>query len=124
MYRARPTDRLGSSLPRVSALTHEYAPVVFPAVITANIATLNRQIDPTTIQSQGTWTPLTIAMMNDPTSPYWAQPADSNGRLQTSNVRRVLPYFVGSNGSALTGVTGLSTADIPYFWADPNGTNG
>jgi len=95
-----------------------------PTVITANIATLNRQIDPATIQSQGTWTPLTIAMMNDPTSPYWAQPADSNGRLETSNVRRVLQYFVGPNGSALTGVTGLSTADIPYFWSDPNGTNG
>ena len=93
-------------------------------VITANIAPLNRQIDPATIQNQGTWAPLTVAMMNDRTGPYWAQPADDNGRLSTSNLRRVLQYFVGPNGTALTGVTGLSTADIPYFWSDPNGTKG
>ena len=95
-----------------------------PDVITASIATLNRQIDPATLQNEGTWEPLTLAMMNDRTGPYWAQPADDNGRLQTSNLRRVLQYFVGPNGSALTGVTGLSTSDIPYFWADPNGTKG
>lgn len=95
-----------------------------PSVITANIANLNRQINPATIQGQGTWEPLTIAMMNDRNNPYWAQPADDNGRLQTSNLRRVLQYFVGANGTALTGVTGLSTSDIPYFWSDPNGTKG
>jgi hypothetical protein len=95
-----------------------------PTVITANINTLNRQIDPATIQNQGTWEPLTIAMMNDRTGQYWAQPADDNGRLLTSNLRRVLQFFVGPNGSALTGVTGLSTADIPYVWSDPNGTKG
>ena len=95
-----------------------------PAVVTANIATLNRQIDPATIQNQGTWEPLTLAMMNDRTGAYWAQPADDNGRLQTSNLRRVLQFFVGPNGTALTGVTGLGTKDIPYFWSDPNGTKG
>lgn len=95
-----------------------------PSVITANIANLNRQINPATIQGQGTWEPLTIAMMNDRNNPYWAQLADDNGRLQTSNLRRVLQYFVGANGTALTGVTGLSTSDIPYFWSDPNGTKG
>jgi outer membrane receptor for ferric coprogen and ferric-rhodotorulic acid len=95
-----------------------------PAVIAANIATLNRQIDPATLQNQGAWAPLTITMMNDRTGPYWAQPADDNGRLQTSNLRRVLQYFVGPNGSALTGVTGLPTSDIPYSWSDPNGTRG
>ena len=95
-----------------------------PTVITANINSLNRQIDPATIQSQGTWEQLTLAMMNERTHPYWAQPADDNGRLPASNLRRVLQYFVGPNGTALTGVTGLLTADIPYFWADPNGTKG
>jgi hypothetical protein len=63
-------------------------------------------------------------MMNDRSGPYWAQPADDNGRLQTSNLRRVLQFFVGPNGSALTGVTGLPTSAIPYAWADPNGTQG
>ncbi len=95
-----------------------------PGVITANIATLNRQINPATIQNQGTWEPLTIAMMNDRTNPYWAQPADDNGRLLTSNLRRVLQYFVGASGTARSGVTGLSTNEIPYTWADPNGTKG
>jgi outer membrane receptor protein involved in Fe transport len=94
------------------------------SVITANIATLNRQIDPATLQAQGTWEPLTLAMMNDRTNPYWAQPADDNGRLLTSNLRRVLQYFVGPNGSALTGVTGLPTSEIPYSWPDPNGSKG
>lgn len=103
------------------------APFLVPtdaAVITANIATLNRQIDPATIQNLGTWAPLTVAMLNDRNGAYWAQPADDNGRLLTSNLRRVLQFFVGPNGSALTGVTGLSTAEIPYFWPDPNGTKG
>ncbi len=95
-----------------------------PSVITANVATLNRQTDPATLQGQGTWEPLTVAMMNDKTGPYWAQPADDNGRLQTSNVRRVLQYFVGPNGTALTGVTGLPLSAIPYFWSDPNGSKG
>ena len=95
-----------------------------PTVVTANIATLNRQIDPATIQNQGTWEPLTVAMMNDRTGPYWAQPADDNGRLPASNLRRVLQFFVGPNGTALTGTTGLLTKDIPYFWSDPNGTKG
>ncbi len=95
-----------------------------PSVITANVAALNRQTDPATLQGQGTWEPLTVAMMNDKTGPYWAQPADDNGRLQTSNVRRVLQYFVGPNGTALTGVTGLPLSAIPYFWSDPNGSKG
>ncbi len=94
------------------------------AVITARIASLNAQIDPATIQNLGTWAPLTVAMMNDRTGPYWAQPVDDNGRLPASNLRRVLQFFVGPNGTALTGVTGLATADIPYFWSDPNGTKG
>jgi outer membrane receptor protein involved in Fe transport len=97
---------------------------VTPSVITANVANLNRQIDPATIQNQGEWQPLTLAMMNDRAGPYWAQPADDNGRLQTSNVRRVLQYFVGANGTALTGVTGLPVAQIPYAWSDPFGSKG
>ena len=76
------------------------------------------------IQNQGTWAPLTVALMNDRAGPYWAQPSDDNGRLTTSNLRRVLQFFVGPNGTALTGVTGLSTSEIPYFWSDPNGTKG
>lgn len=97
-----------------------------PTVITPTITTLNRQVDPAALQAQvgGTWEPLTLAMMNDRTGPYWAQPADDNGRLPASNVRRVLQFFVGANGTALTGTTGLPVAQIPYFWSDPNGSKG
>lgn len=97
---------------------------VDPAVITARIANLNAQVDPAAILAQGATAPLTLAMMNDRTNPYWAQPADDNGRLQTSNLRRVLQFFVGPNGTALTGTTGLPVSQIPYFWSDPNGTKG
>jgi outer membrane receptor protein involved in Fe transport len=97
---------------------------VDPAVITARIANLNAQVDPAAILAQGATAPLTLAMMNDRTGPYWAQPADDNGRLQTSNLRRVLQFFVGPNGTALTGNTGLPVSQIPYFWSDPNGTQG
>lgn len=97
-----------------------------PTVVTSTINTLNRQVDPAALQAQvgGTWVPLTLAMMNDPNNPYWATPADDNGRIQTSNLRRVLEFFVGTNGTARTGKTGLSTADIPYTWTDPNGSQG
>lgn len=94
------------------------------ATIAARIATLNAQLNPAAIQNLGTWAPLTVAMMNDRAGPYWAQPADDNGRLQASNLRRVLQFFVGANGTALTGKTGLPVSDIPYFWSDPNGTKG
>ncbi|MEI6052486.1 MAG: TonB-dependent receptor plug domain-containing protein, partial [Opitutaceae bacterium] len=91
--------------------------------IAARISSLSTNINPDTIQNQGTWQPLTIAMMNTPSNPYWAQPIDGNGTLTTgTNVRRVLQFFNG--GAALTGVTGLKTSDIPYFWGDPNGTKG
>jgi hypothetical protein len=36
----------------------------------------------------------------------------------------VLQYFVGANGTALTGVTGLPVAQIPYAWSDPFGSKG
>ncbi len=115
---------------RGGAVTYQNGtPVLVPTtstVITPAITTLNRQVDPAALQSQvgGTWEPLTLAMMNDRNSPYWAQPADDNGRLPASNVRRVLQYFVGANGTALTGQTGLPVADIPYFWSDPFGAKG
>ena len=115
---------------RNGAVTYQNgAPVLVPTtptVITPNITALNAQTDPAALQARvgGTWEPLTLAMMNDRTNPYWANPADDNGRLQTSNLRRVLQFFVGTNGSALTGKTGRSTSDIPYFWSDPNGTKG
>ena len=103
------------------------APFLVPtdaATIAARIQTLNRQTDPATLQSQGTWAPLTRAMINDPANPYYANPADNNGRLLASNLRRVLEFFVGGNGTARTGVTGLPLSDLQYTWRDPNNTGG
>jgi hypothetical protein len=114
---------------RNGAVTYQNgAPFLVPtdtATVNGTIARLNAQVNPATLQAQGgTWEPLTLTMMNDRTGAYWAQPADDNGRLQTSNLRRVLQFFVGANGTALTGVTGLPTSAIPYVWSDPNGTKG
>jgi hypothetical protein len=103
------------------------APFLVPtdaATIAARIQTLNRQTDPGTLQSQGTWAPLTRAMINDPANPYSANPADNNGRLLASNLRRVLEFFVGGNGTARTGVTGLPLSEMQYTWRDPNNTGG
>jgi outer membrane receptor protein involved in Fe transport len=103
------------------------APFLVPidvATISARIQGLNRQTDPATLQNQGTWAPLTRSMINDPASPYYATPANDNGRLLASNLRRVLQYFVGANGTALTGATGLPLSEIQYNWSDPNRTGG
>ena len=91
--------------------------------IAARIATLNANVNPSTLQNTGTWQPLTLAMMNDPKGPYWSQPIDGNGTLTSgTNVRRVLQFFNG--GTALTGLTGLLTSAIPYYWGDPNASRG
>jgi outer membrane receptor protein involved in Fe transport len=92
--------------------------------IAARIQTLNAQINPATIQNQGTWVQLTRGMINDPSSPYYATPANDNGRLMASNLRRVLVNFVGANGTARTGVTGLPLSDLQYAWSDPNRSGG
>ncbi|MGH8016984.1 MAG: TonB-dependent siderophore receptor [Opitutaceae bacterium] len=57
--------------------------------------------------------PLTIAMMNTPSSPYYAAPMPLSGRITPSSaVAAVLSSEDPVNGSILTGVTGLPISDI------------
>ena len=89
----------------------------------ARIATLNAQLNPAAIQNLGTWAPLTVAMMNDRAGPYWAQPADDNGRLRRAN-----SGACSSSSSAPTAATHRQDRPArlghPHFWSDPNGTKG
>ncbi|MGH7945648.1 MAG: TonB-dependent siderophore receptor, partial [Opitutaceae bacterium] len=77
-------------------------------------------VNPTFSASQPTVTsttpgavPLTIAMMNAPSSPYYAAPMPLSGRITpSSDVATVLSSEHPANGPILTGVTGLPISDI------------
>jgi outer membrane receptor protein involved in Fe transport len=58
-------------------------------------------------------TPLTIAMMNNASSLYYANPVNPNGAiLSSSAVATVLKSTSATDGSILTGATGLPISDI------------
>jgi outer membrane receptor protein involved in Fe transport len=78
-------------------------------------------------------TQLTLAMMNDRSSPYYAYgqggATETNGRIaNNSTVFRALRYFqipsAGQFIQARTLRTGLPVSDIPYAFNDPAGLNG
>ncbi len=95
------------------------------ATITAQVNRRSAQVDPATLQATGTWAPLTLAMINDPANPYWANPDNGNGQVTGTILSNALRYFVSpSHGAALTGVTGLPLSQIQYAWSDPNRTHG
>jgi outer membrane receptor for ferric coprogen and ferric-rhodotorulic acid len=95
------------------------------ATIAAQVNKRNTQVDPATLQATGTWAPLTLAMINDPINPYYANPDNGNGHVTGTNLKNALTYFVSpARGSALTDVTGLPLSKIQYAWGDPNHTNG
>jgi outer membrane receptor for ferric coprogen and ferric-rhodotorulic acid len=95
------------------------------ATITAQVNRRTAQIDPATIQNLGTWAPLTLAMINDPTNPYYANPDNGNGHVTGTNLSNALKFFISpARGSALTGVTGEPLSKMQYNWSDPNHTNG
>jgi outer membrane receptor protein involved in Fe transport len=95
------------------------------ATITAQVNRRTTQVDPATIQNQGTWAPLTLAMINDPANPYYANPDNGNGHVTGTNLSNALKFFVSNaKGSALTGATGLPLSKMQYTWSDPNHTGG
>ena len=107
---------------------------------------LNNQstpVDPTTLTGGGTMEQLTVAMLNDINSPYYAfgqgtaaasQPLNGSiggptGGTAASQVyvKNALQWFrfgSATGPSALTGVTGLPISAIQYNWADPGGYQG
>jgi hypothetical protein len=60
-------------------------------------------------------TPLTVGLMSNPNSQYYANPAAVSGAVNTgSAVGKILtnPMFAGADGSVLTGVSGLPISQI------------
>jgi hypothetical protein len=57
--------------------------------------------------------PLTVAMMSDPRSPYYANPDNPSGQIQpSSSVAAVLNYVDPVHGPIATGETGLPISEI------------
>jgi len=57
--------------------------------------------------------PLTVALMNTPTSPYYANPVSVTGQINAGSAPGKImksPLFASTQGSILTGVTGLPIA--------------
>lgn len=68
--------------------------------------------------------PLTLAMINNQQSVFWANPAPDSGSIQNGTLKTALKA-VGPNGAtSATDVTGLPLSAIQYTWGDPNGHNG
>ncbi|MSU48422.1 MAG: hypothetical protein EXS37_04900 [Opitutus sp.] len=68
---------------------------------------------PTVASTAAGAAPLTIAMMNNPASPYYANPVDVTGQINsTSNAARVLAVIDPLRGPILTGVTGVPISQI------------
>jgi outer membrane receptor protein involved in Fe transport len=69
-------------------------------------------------------TPLTLAMINDPANPYWANPDPDSGAITGGNLRAALSTVDPLHGPVATGVTGLPLARIQYAFSDPNQHHG
>ncbi len=66
---------------------------------------------------------LTLTMLNDPDSLYWADPDPNSGSIRSTAVRAALTQIDPAHGQAATGVTGLPIAEIQYDFVNPhNGT--
>lgn len=62
---------------------------------------------------------LTLAMINNPTSPYFANPDPTSGRIQSTTLRTVLMAIDPAKGAAATGATGLPVSSVQYNFATP-----
>ncbi len=123
-------------------------PVLVPAPTAANAAVLTAlskqttTVDPSTspTYSAAPKVPLTLSMINDPTSPYYAfasgsaftnpavaaanQPLNGsigNGTTGTGDniLKNVLGQFTNGGTNALTGAVGLPITAMQYNWSDP-----
>lgn len=64
-------------------------------------------------------TPLTITMINDPTSRYYASPDPTNGSITNANLRTALTTADPIRGRAATGALGLPISAIQYNFTAP-----
>jgi outer membrane receptor protein involved in Fe transport len=64
-------------------------------------------------------TPLTLTMINDPSSRFYANPDPSSGRITNTNLRNALMLVDPVRGMAATGVTGLPLSSVQYNYTSP-----
>lgn len=65
-------------------------------------------------------TQLTLAMINDSTNPFYANPDPNSGSIRSSVLRSALTEVDLTHGEAATGVTGLPISAIQYNFTNPN----
>jgi outer membrane receptor protein involved in Fe transport len=66
-------------------------------------------------------TPLTLAMINNPASPFYANPDPNSGSIRTTALINTLTAVDPVRGRAATGVTGLPFSAIQYNFTSPSG---
>jgi len=66
-------------------------------------------------------TPLTLAMINNPASAFYANPDPNSGSIRTTALITALTAVDPVHGSANTGVTGLPLSAIQYNYTSPSG---
>jgi outer membrane receptor protein involved in Fe transport len=67
--------------------------------------------------------PLTLAMINDPTSPLYASPNADSGSITGAALKTALganPVALIHGGASATGVAGLPISAIQYNWSNPH----
>lgn len=77
-------------------------------------------VDPTASGAAAV-TPLSLAMLNDPQSRYYAAPDANSGRITNPTLIDALTAVDPIHGTAATGVTGLPIGAIQYNFDDPYG---
>jgi outer membrane receptor protein involved in Fe transport len=78
-------------------------------------------VNPTNATGGPKTTPLTLAMINDPTSPFYANPDPNSGSIRTAALIATLTAVDPAHGAANTGVTGLPLSAIQYNYTSPSG---
>lgn len=78
-------------------------------------------VNPTNATNGPKTTPLTLAMINDSTSPFYANPDPNSGSIRTPALITALTAIDPAHGIAATGVTGLPLSAIQYNYTSPSG---
>lgn len=78
-------------------------------------------VNPTNTTGGPKTTPLTLAMINDPTSPFYANPDPNSGSIRSTALISSLTTVDPVHGVANTGVTGLPLSAIQYNYTSPSG---
>ena len=78
-------------------------------------------VNPTNTTNGPKTTPLSLAMINDPTSPFYASPDPNSGSIRGAALIAALTAIDPVHGTAATGATGLPLSSIQYNYTSPSG---